>query len=105
MLIRETRARRVALVVGEQRLTVGRAVLTRLCLSGIEHGNLLDEPTAKLMAEKGIYLTPTLAVHGVRPAITVYTFLRNLTFAYSATDYLEASLRHGNAARVSTREK
>jgi imidazolonepropionase-like amidohydrolase len=33
--------------------------------SGIEHGNLLDEPTAKLMAAKGIYLTPTLAVHGV----------------------------------------
>ncbi len=34
-------------------------------MRGIEHGNLLDEPTAKIMAEKGIYLTPTLAVHGV----------------------------------------
>ncbi|KZT50788.1 hypothetical protein CALCODRAFT_444068 [Calocera cornea HHB12733] len=34
-------------------------------VGGIEHGNLLDEPTAKLMAEKGIYLTPTLAVHGI----------------------------------------
>lgn len=27
---------------------------------GIEHGNLIDEPTAKLMAEKGAFLTPTL---------------------------------------------
>ncbi|EJU01409.1 hypothetical protein DACRYDRAFT_53221 [Dacryopinax primogenitus] len=34
-------------------------------VGGIEHGNLLDEPTAALMAEKGIYLTPTLAVHGI----------------------------------------
>lgn len=30
---------------------------------GIEHGNLLDEPTAKLMAEKGCYLTPTLVTY------------------------------------------
>jgi imidazolonepropionase-like amidohydrolase len=28
--------------------------------TGIEHGNLLDRPTARLMAEKGVYLTPTL---------------------------------------------
>lgn len=28
---------------------------------GIEHGNLIDEATARLMAEKGVYLTPTLA--------------------------------------------
>ncbi|KZO98722.1 hypothetical protein CALVIDRAFT_561669 [Calocera viscosa TUFC12733] len=28
-------------------------------------GNPLDEPTAKLMGEKDIYLTPTLAVHGI----------------------------------------
>ena len=30
---------------------------------GIEHGNLIDEPTAKLMAEKGAILTPTLATY------------------------------------------
>ncbi|KAL4954221.1 amidohydrolase [Aspergillus filifer] len=30
---------------------------------GIEHGNMLDEPTAQLMAEKGVFLTPTLALH------------------------------------------
>lgn len=34
-------------------------------VGGIEHGNLLDKQTAKLMAETGTYLTPTLAVHTV----------------------------------------
>ncbi|MBS0297550.1 MAG: amidohydrolase family protein [Proteobacteria bacterium] len=29
----------------------------------IEHGNLLDEPTAKLMAEKGAFLVPTLITY------------------------------------------
>ncbi|ORY25064.1 amidohydrolase [Naematelia encephala] len=29
---------------------------------GIEHGSLIDEPTLKLMAEKGVHLTPTLIV-------------------------------------------
>ncbi|WRT63339.1 uncharacterized protein IL334_000244 [Kwoniella shivajii] len=31
----------------------------------IEHGNFLDVPTAKMMAEKGIFLTPTLACYGI----------------------------------------
>ncbi|CAD6566169.1 MAG: hypothetical protein TREMPRED_002296 [Tremellales sp. Tagirdzhanova-0007] len=31
-------------------------------VGGIEHGSLLDEPTLKLMAEKGIHLTPTLLI-------------------------------------------
>lgn len=30
---------------------------------GIEHGNLLDESTAALMAEKGVFLTPTLITY------------------------------------------
>ncbi|KAI3559626.1 amidohydrolase [Colletotrichum abscissum] len=30
---------------------------------GIEHGNFVDAPTAKLMAEKGVYLTPTLITY------------------------------------------
>lgn len=30
---------------------------------GIEHGNLIDEPTAALMAEKGAFLTPTLITY------------------------------------------
>ena len=31
-------------------------------IGGIEHGNLIDVPTLKLMAEKGVHLTPTLIV-------------------------------------------
>lgn len=30
---------------------------------GIEHGNFVDPPTAKLMEEKGVYLTPTLIAY------------------------------------------
>lgn len=30
---------------------------------GIEHGNFIDEPTARLMAEKGCFLTPTLVTY------------------------------------------
>ena len=30
---------------------------------GIEHGNMIDEPTAKLMAENGAFLTPTLITY------------------------------------------
>ncbi|KAK4942997.1 hypothetical protein LTR10_017382 [Elasticomyces elasticus] len=30
---------------------------------GIEHGNLIDEETAKLMAQKGVFLTPTLITY------------------------------------------
>lgn len=30
---------------------------------GIEHGNFVDPPTAQLMAEKGVYLTPTLIAY------------------------------------------
>ena len=33
--------------------------------SGIEHGNMLDRPTAKLMASKNIYLTPTLITSAI----------------------------------------
>lgn len=32
-------------------------------VKGIEHGNLLDRPTAKLMAEKGAFLTQTLVTY------------------------------------------
>ncbi|KIK68405.1 hypothetical protein GYMLUDRAFT_54046 [Collybiopsis luxurians FD-317 M1] len=34
-------------------------------VQGIEHGNLIDEATANLMASKGIYLTPTLSCYGI----------------------------------------
>jgi len=34
-------------------------------VDGIEHGNLIDQATARLMANKGIYLTPTLSCYGI----------------------------------------
>ncbi|GAA5927415.1 hypothetical protein JCM10213_003463 [Rhodosporidiobolus nylandii] len=34
-------------------------------ITGIEHGNLLDKDTAEYMAERGIYLTPTLSCYGI----------------------------------------
>ncbi|PCH35568.1 hypothetical protein WOLCODRAFT_139948 [Wolfiporia cocos MD-104 SS10] len=41
---------------------------------GIEHGNLISPETAKLMADKGIFLTPTLSCYGimVRPPFEDY---------------------------------
>lgn len=35
----------------------------KLGVRGIEHGNMIDMETAKLMAEKDVFLTPTLIVH------------------------------------------
>ncbi|PSR81647.1 amidohydrolase [Coniella lustricola] len=32
-------------------------------VKGIEHGNYLDKPTARLMAAQGVYLTPTLVTY------------------------------------------
>jgi imidazolonepropionase-like amidohydrolase len=32
-------------------------------VGGIEHGNMIDPDTARLMADKGVFLTPTLALH------------------------------------------
>jgi imidazolonepropionase-like amidohydrolase len=40
---------------------ISRAV--RAGVRSIEHGNLLDEPTAELMARYGVYLVPTLATY------------------------------------------
>ena len=39
------------------------AVCVAAGVRSIEHGNLLDEPTAKLMAEKGTFLVPTLVTY------------------------------------------
>jgi imidazolonepropionase-like amidohydrolase len=58
----------------------------------IEHGNLIDEPTAALMAERGAYLVPTLVA---------YDALKRRGAAYGLSEYslaknevvLEAGLR------------
>jgi hypothetical protein len=42
---------------------------------GIEHGNLIDEATAKVMAEKGIFLTPTLVTYQAMEKPENYGFI------------------------------
>ncbi|CDO68853.1 hypothetical protein BN946_scf185035.g6 [Trametes cinnabarina] len=42
---------------------------------GIEHGNLISRETAKLMAERGIFLTPTLACYGIMVRLPFEDFL------------------------------
>ena len=78
------------------------AAITRAVKAGvrtIEHGNLIDEPTAKLMAEKGAFLVPTLVA---------YDALRRRGPDYGLSDYslaknkivLEAGLRSLEIARA-----
>ncbi|CAI4567589.1 ALI_collapsed_G0018060.mRNA.1.CDS.1 [Saccharomyces cerevisiae] len=47
----------------------------KLGVKGIEHGNLLDERTAELMAESGCYLTPTLVTYKVMGSDQFSAFL------------------------------
>ena len=59
---------------------------------GIEHGNLIDEPTAKLMAEKGAFLTPTL-IH-MRPcASKEFRLLLPPSIASKNLQVLDAGLK------------
>jgi imidazolonepropionase-like amidohydrolase len=44
-------------------------------VKGIEHGNLLDQETAELMAEKGVYLTPTLVTYNTLADPSIPQFL------------------------------
>lgn len=44
-------------------------------VKGIEHGNLIDQETAKLMAEKGAFLTPTLITYDTMASKEFGTFL------------------------------
>lgn len=44
-------------------------------VKGIEHGNLIDEPTAKMMKEHGVFLTPTLVTYATMAAPEFSGFL------------------------------
>lgn len=59
---------------------------------GIEHGNLLDEPAAKLMAEKGAFLTPTLVTYQTMASQEFGTFLPP-SIAAKNLQVLEAGVR------------
>ena len=47
----------------------------KIGVKGIEHGNLLDEETAELMAELGCYLTPTLVTYKIMASDQFGNFL------------------------------
>ena len=40
----------------------GHSIALAAGVDSIEHGDVIDEPTAKLMAQKKVYLSPTLTV-------------------------------------------
>jgi imidazolonepropionase-like amidohydrolase len=68
---------------------------------GIEHGNLLDEPTAKLMADRGIFLTPTLSCYGIMTRAPFEGFLsadskvKNAQVMRKGLDALVLAEKHG----------
>jgi imidazolonepropionase-like amidohydrolase len=60
---------------------------------GIEHGNMLDRPTAKLMAERGIFLTPTLITSAIAadgPGSTANSAAKRESYRSAVTAGLEA---------------
>lgn len=61
-------------------------------VSGIEHGNLIDEPTAKLMAERGAFLTPTLVAYQTMASKEFGNFLPP-SIAAKNLQVLDAGLR------------
>lgn len=64
---------------------------------GIEHGNLIDEATAKLMAEKGAFLTPTLITYQAMASSEFGSFLPP-SIAAKNLQVLEAGLKSINIA-------
>ncbi|RMZ02515.1 hypothetical protein D0860_07180 [Hortaea werneckii] len=61
-------------------------------VNGIEHGNLIDEPTAQLMAERGAFLTPTLITYATMASREFGSFLPP-SIAEKNTQVLNAGLR------------
>ncbi|KAK3669764.1 hypothetical protein LTR78_010337 [Recurvomyces mirabilis] len=59
---------------------------------GIEHGNFLDESTAKLMVEKGCFLTPTLVTYAEMASSKWQGYLP-IESAVKNTEVLRAGLR------------
>ena len=62
-------------------------------VSGIEHGNLIDEPTAQLMATKGAFLTPTLVTYQTMASKEFGSFLPGGPIAAKNLQVLEAGLK------------
>ncbi|KAM3164707.1 Amidohydro-rel domain-containing protein [Lachancea thermotolerans] len=70
-------------------------------VKGIEHGNLLDEETAQLMAKAGCYLTPTLVTYKIMASDQFSTFLsgsnreKNTQVLYRGIEALRIAKKNG----------
>ncbi|KAJ5804930.1 hypothetical protein N7474_010817 [Penicillium riverlandense] len=68
---------------------------------GIEHGNLIDRPTARLMAAKGAFLTPTLIALRAMADESLFSFLppensvKNLKVLQSGLNALKLAQEEG----------
>ncbi|EHK97225.1 hypothetical protein M7I_7036 [Glarea lozoyensis 74030] len=60
---------------------------------GIEHGNMIDEDTAKYMAEKGAFLTPTLTAYAVAASPELKDFISDPRMAAKLQQVLSAGQR------------
>ncbi|CUS24600.1 LAQU0S17e02718g1_1 [Lachancea quebecensis] len=73
----------------------------RYGVKGIEHGNLLDEEAARLMAQSGCYLTPTLVTYKIMASEQFSTFLsgsnreKNTQVLYRGIEALKIAKRNG----------
>lgn len=84
-------------------LTVDKAI--RECveagIDSVEHGILMEEPTAELMAKKGTRLTPTLGVYrrlverGEKGLVPDYMYKKSLAVVERHTQSFKYALKHG----------
>lgn len=79
--------------------TEGIKIATRAGVASIEHGSFLDEEGAKLMAEKGTFLVPTLMAGEVVEKLTKAGFLRGLR----GQKALAAAAAMRNALKIAVR--
>ncbi|KAE8374447.1 hypothetical protein BDV26DRAFT_284252 [Aspergillus bertholletiae] len=70
-------------------------------VKGIEHGNLLDEPTAVIMKENNVFLTPTLVTYATMDSAEFRDFLpsasakKNREVLYKGLDALSLATKIG----------
>ena len=73
----------------------------KLGVKGIEHGNLLDEETAEMMAKLGCYLTPTLVTYKIMASDQFGFFLgpenskKNVEVLYQGIEALQIAQKKG----------
>lgn len=82
--------------------TEGIKIATRAGVASIEHGSFLDEEGAKLMAQKGTYLVPTLLAGETVEKLAKSNVLRGFRGekALSAASAMRNAIKIANASKV-----